>query len=78
MPNRRVHHAVGTVAGAVAAATRTKPADGDAAVLIAAGGALFGLVSSRWPDILEPAFCPSHRQLAHSITAACGVVTGVA
>ena len=43
---------------------------------IVVGGAVAGLIASRWPDIVEPAFCPSHRQFAHSVTAASGVLTG--
>lgn len=76
MPNRCTHDIVGTALGAVAAATRTKPEDGDACALIIVGGAFAGLVASRWPDILEPAFCPSHRQLAHSVTTGGAVLTG--
>jgi len=78
MPDRRTHDAVGTALGALAAVTRTKPEDGDAGAIIMLGGAVAGLVASHWPDVLEPAFCPSHRQLAHSVTTAgCVLSSGV-
>ena len=45
------------------------------ALFVTIGGALGGFIASRWPDVLEPAVCPNHRQLAHSVTTGSCVLT---
>jgi membrane-bound metal-dependent hydrolase YbcI (DUF457 family) len=41
------------------------------------GGLFGGRVGGRMPDVFDPPFCPSHRDFAHSLTAA-GILATVA
>jgi len=75
MPNGKTHKTVGTACGALAAASRTRPEDGEANLFIAIGGGVGGYIASRWPDLWEPAICPNHRQIAHSVVAGGSLLT---
>jgi membrane-bound metal-dependent hydrolase YbcI (DUF457 family) len=74
MPNGRTHRVVGTAAGALVAGARTRQEDGSTNLLMIFGGAVGGYISSTWPDLLEPATSPRHRQFAHSSTAGCAAL----
>ena len=69
MPNAAQHGAIGAAAGAATYLGMSKfynrPVDlGE--LLLCAGAAT---LAAALPDLFEPAFCPNHRQFAHSITA---------
>jgi membrane-bound metal-dependent hydrolase YbcI (DUF457 family) len=76
MPNASTHAIFGVAAGSVYANARSQSHNDTARFLETVGGATGGYLGARLPDILEPAFCPSHRAFAHSITA-CGAVIRV-
>jgi hypothetical protein len=66
MPNRRTHRVVGAAAGALVAGARAHEEDGPSSLLVVLGGGLGGYIAGTWPDLLEPATSPRHRQFAHS------------
>lgn len=76
MPNRQTHVRVGTLAGCGIAAYRAREQDKLNVLLEAIGGAIGGYFGSRFPDIIEPASCPRHRQLAHSAVTITGIGIG--
>src|SRR5262245_24481896 len=74
MPNGRTHRAVGAGIGALVAGARTYQQDGASNLLVVLGGGLGGYVAGTWPDLLEPATSPHHRQFAHSGVAGSAVL----
>ncbi|MBA4379491.1 MAG: hypothetical protein C0393_02190 [Anaerolinea sp.] len=67
MPNRRTHQAAGAIAGAGYSTTLTSGRPGQQRLIEAIGTAVGGLVSGRWPDILDPPNYPGHRGPGHAL-----------
>ena len=61
MPGREVHTSIGTVVGIWTAATRTPPVTSGVPLPELGGGAIGGYWGSRFPDLIEPASSPWHR-----------------
>jgi membrane-bound metal-dependent hydrolase YbcI (DUF457 family) len=75
MPNGRTHRAVGTACGVLTAAVRARPEDGESNLLVMMGSGVGAYITARWPDLLEPATCPRHRQVAHSVAVGGGLLS---
>ena len=75
MPDGRTHREAGMVCGGLVAVARARPQDGDANILIMLGGGVGGYIAAQWPDLLEPAVSPNHRQAAHSVAVGGGLVS---
>ncbi len=65
MPNRPIHVATSTPAGAGYALYKANDQNDLARLLEAAGGALGGYCGGILPDHLDPPFHPGHRSLGH-------------
>jgi len=72
MPNRQTHTTIGIITGVGVTAYRARHQSDQNILLEMVGGGIGGYMSSRLPDVIEPASWPGHRQLAHS--AATGAV----
>lgn len=77
MPNRETHIVVGTLAGGGLAAYRAREQEPAYLLLEFIGGGITGHFASQFPDIIEPASWPGHRQFAHSVASGSGVVYGL-
>jgi len=66
MPGREMHTSIGTVVGALTAAARTPAEASGVPIPELGGGAIGGYWGSRFPDLIEPASSPWHRDVAHS------------
>ena len=73
MPRRAQHSAAGILAGGTLAAIRTDPVESNSPLLEIIGGGLGGHVGGCLPDIIEPAYHPAHRAMAHAIVPAGGM-----
>ena len=74
MPNGRIHHRIGRLAGGAYAAARAgRSTVGDPIAEGLAGLLVGGPVGASLPDIFEPA-CWNHRRVAHSLTAGSALV----
>lgn len=65
MPNRPIHVATSTTAGAGYAFYKAHNQNDLAKILEAAGGALGGYIGGILPDLLDPPLHPGHRAFAH-------------
>lgn len=70
MPNFETHDLIGTAAGAGYAAYRARGQEPLFQLIETLAGALGGSIGGRLPDLLEPATCPGHRDIAHSVACA--------
>jgi len=65
MANKRVHRAVGAVAGGVLALALSRGQTTFHRIIELIGGAIAGLFFGLLPDIFEPPHSPNHRRLIH-------------
>jgi hypothetical protein len=71
MPRKVTHEVVGTLTGGGFAAYKARDQKPSVAALEVIGGTIFGNISSRLPDVIEPSklYGPNHRRFAHSVAA---------
>ena len=71
MPNAKIHRPVGMAVGAVTAcAMAPRGADPICRMIEGLGGLLGGYIGAALPDKFDPATCPNHRGVAHSVMTA--------
>ncbi len=73
MSKRKEHVEVGMACGAAIALVTAAEQPPENALLEVLGGVAGGYAGGRFPDVLEPAFTPRHRSIAHSMTAGVGL-----
>lgn len=75
MPRRAEHSVAGILAGGTFAAIRTTSPESNRPLLEIIGGGIGEDIGGRLPDLIEPAYNPRHRAIAHAIVPAGGLGT---
>lgn len=74
MPNRKVHVATSTFAGAFFASNQAAQQPAVHQLIESIGGIIGGWVGGRLPDLIEPPTSPNHRGSAHSFAVVGGLI----
>lgn len=75
MANRPYHDGFGALAGSVTAAYCARSESSENLLIECAGGALFGMLGSRLPDVFDPPTHPNHRSLGHGALQCTSAIT---